>query len=153
MVNEVMAEAGTNMSIGCPGVTRNTFVVQLEWHCRGQCGEDRLATYSSPGINLGTAAADAEAAGYDGHKEAKLLKYVKDQETTVLTGNKRISLGQDMFALEFDPVTSLDKGTYVCLINNRPTPDAVIRLVVLGELFFGHFTPPSKASLFKNALF
>ena len=38
MVSEVMAEAGTNMSIGCPGITRNTFVVHLEWRCRGQCG-------------------------------------------------------------------------------------------------------------------
>ena len=38
MVTDVMAEAGTNMSIGCPGITRNTFVVHLEWRCRGQCG-------------------------------------------------------------------------------------------------------------------
>ena len=38
MVSDVMAEAGTNMSIGCPGITRNTFVVHLEWRCRGQCG-------------------------------------------------------------------------------------------------------------------
>ena len=29
MVDDVMVEAGSNVSIGCPGMTRNTFVVQL----------------------------------------------------------------------------------------------------------------------------
>ena len=38
LVDEVMVEAGSNVSIGCPGMTRNTFVVQLEWRCRGECG-------------------------------------------------------------------------------------------------------------------
>jgi hypothetical protein len=38
-----------------------------------------------------------------------------------------------MFALQFDPVTDKDEGKYVCLINNRPLPDAVIKLNVLGK--------------------
>ena len=36
--DDVLVEAGTNVSIGCPGMTRNTFVVQLEWRCIGPCG-------------------------------------------------------------------------------------------------------------------
>jgi len=36
--DDVLVEAGTNVSIGCPGMTRNTFVVQLEWRCVGPCG-------------------------------------------------------------------------------------------------------------------
>lgn len=37
-MDDVLVEAGTNVSIGCPGMTRNTFVVQLEWRCIGPCG-------------------------------------------------------------------------------------------------------------------
>ena len=119
MVNEVLAEAGTNMSIGCPGVTMNTFVVQLEWKCIGQCGLEKRPLMSS--------ANDANAG-------VKLLKYVKDQQTTVANNaNPRIRLDQDMFALEFDPVRANDRGRYLCLINNRPLPDAIIHLNVLGE--------------------
>ena len=115
MVSEVMAEAGTNMSIGCPGITRNTFVVHLEWRCRGQCG------------GMG---------GYGGgssDNEVKLLKYVKDQTTAILKSKNRIRLEPEMFALEFDPIMAQDKGQYLCLINNRPIPDAVIKLNVLGK--------------------
>ena len=62
LVDDVIVEAGTNISIGCPGVTRNTFVVQLEWRCQGQCGDaTKIATR-------------AAAAG-----EHSLLKYIKDQ--------------------------------------------------------------------------
>lgn len=61
----------------------------------------------------------------------KLLKYVKDQETSVYA--ERIRLDKEMFALQFDPVTDKDEGKYVCLINNRPLPDAVIKLNVLGK--------------------
>ena len=62
LVDDVIVEAGTNISIGCPGITRNTFVVQLEWRCQGRCGD---------AANVPTRAA---AAG-----EHSLLKYIKDQ--------------------------------------------------------------------------
>ena len=125
MVTDVMAEAGTNMSIGCPGITRNTFVVHLEWRCRGQCG----------GISDG-AVSDIYGGGMNSIKnvkEVKLLKYVKDQTTAILKSKNRIRLEPEMFALEFDPITASDKGQYICLINNRPIPDALIKLMVLGK--------------------
>ena len=65
LVDDVIVEAGTNISIGCPGVTRNTFVVQLEWRCQGQCGDEKKTT---------AATRTTAAAG-----EHSLLKYVKDQ--------------------------------------------------------------------------
>ena len=40
-----------------------------------------------------------------------------------------------MFGLGFDPVRATDGGRYTCLINNRPKPDAVIKMSVLGESF------------------
>ena len=126
MVTDVMAEAGTNMSIGCPGITRNTFVVHLEWRCRGQCG----------GISDGREVSDIYGGGMNSIKnvkEVKLLKYVKDQTTAILKSKNRIRLEPEMFALEFDPITASDKGQYICLINNRPIPDALIKLMVLGK--------------------
>ena len=125
MVTDVMAEAGTNMSIGCPGITRNTFVVHLEWRCRGQCGG-----ISDVGVS------DIYEGGMNSIKnvkEIKLLKYVKDQTTAILKSKNRIRLEPEMFALEFDPITASDKGQYICLINNRPIPDALIKLMVLGK--------------------
>ena len=69
----------------------------------------------------------------DNVEEVILLKYVKDQETNVLSNVDRIRLEMDMFALAFDPVNDRDEGRYLCLINNRPLPDAVIKLNVLGK--------------------
>jgi hypothetical protein len=118
LIEEVLVEAGTNMSIGCPGLTRNTFVVQLEWVCTGQCGDSR------------TSAASAEATH-------GLLKYVKDKGTTVFKSKGRVMLeDEENFSLSFSPVDSRDRGKYSCLINNQAKPDAVIKLKVLGELRF-----------------
>lgn len=56
------------MSIGCPGLKRSTFVVQLEWRCCcGPCGQAAKTSSSKKSDN----------------KEFKLLRYVKDQGTTV----------------------------------------------------------------------
>ena len=113
-----MVEAGSNVSIGCPGMTRNTFVVQLEWRCRGECGGFSSKKSRNPQDNV---------------EETVLLKYVKDQETNVLSNADRIRLEMDMFALAFDPVIDKDEGKYLCLINNRPLSDAVIKMNVLGK--------------------
>ena len=123
MVDDVMVEAGSNVSIGCPGMTRNTFVVQLEWRCRGECG----------GRGSGGLTSKKSRNPQDNAEEVILLKYVKDQETNVLSNADRIRLEMDMFALAFDPVNDKDEGRYLCLINNRPLPDAVIKLNVLGK--------------------
>ena len=111
-MDDVLVESGTNISIGCPGMTRNTFVVQIEWVCVGVCGSTKKLPRDSV---------------------HSLLKYVKDQGTSVYKNKKRLRLDQDLFALEFDPVTSLDAGRYKCLINNRPSPEAMINLKVLGK--------------------
>ncbi|XP_059092018.1 tyrosine-protein phosphatase 99A-like [Tigriopus californicus] len=110
LIDDVLVESGTNMSLGCPGMTQNTFVVHIEWTCTGRCGSPS----NLPSDTTHT-----------------LLKYVKDQGTSVFKNKDRVRLDQGLFSLEFDPVSSLDRGSYSCLINNRPNPDAVIRLNVL----------------------
>ena len=120
MVDDVMVEAGSNVSIGCPGMTRNTFVVQLEWRCRGDC--TNTGTSNQKVLNV-----------KDNEEEIILIKYVKDTETKSMSNTDRIRLEMDMFALAFDPVLDKDEGRYLCLINNRRLPDAVIQLNVLGK--------------------
>ena len=44
----------------------------------------------------------------------------------------RRSLDYDRYALRFAPVTSEDSGTYLCLMNNRQTPDSPVVLTVQG---------------------
>ena len=55
--------------------------------------------------------------------------------TTIFKSKGRINLDEEMFGLGFDPVRATDGGRYTCLINNRPKPDAVIKMSVLGESF------------------
>ena len=113
----MLVESGTNMSIGCPGLTKNTFVVQLEWRCTGQCGDMSKAIATSSG----------------GKTEHGLLKYVKEHGTTVFKNKERLRLDTEMYSLGFAPVTSRDQGLYSCLINNKAKPDAAIKLKVLGK--------------------
>ena len=120
MVDDVLVEANSNVSIGCPGMTRNTFVVQLEWRCRGECTNTGSSNQKVLNVK-------------DNEEELILVKYVKDQDSKVMSHPDRLRLEMDMFALAFDPVLDKDEGRYLCLINNRPLPDAVIQLNVLGK--------------------
>ena len=52
---------------------------------------------------------------------------------TIFKSQGRINLDEEMFGLGFDPVRATDEGRYTCLINNRPKPDAVIKMSVLGK--------------------
>lgn len=38
-----------------------------------------------------------------------------------------------MYSVEIDPVIAGDSGDYVCLVNNRRRPNAVVRLLVQGK--------------------
>ena len=62
----------------------------------------------------------------------KLVEYMSET-TTVWEHRHRINLLSDNFALHFHPVTAEDSGEYSCLVNNRPKPEAIVKLVVQGE--------------------
>lgn len=53
--------------------------------------------------------------------------------TTVWVNQHRISLLSDSFGLSFHPAKAEDSGDYICLVNSRPKPDSVVRLVVQGK--------------------
>ena len=45
----------------------------------------------------------------------------------------RITVPLGVFGLRIDPVSAGDSGDYLCLVNNRRRPDAVVRLLVQGR--------------------
>ncbi|XP_063218642.1 protein sidekick-2-like [Bacillus rossius redtenbacheri] len=60
---------------------------------------------------------------------ARLVEYA-GESTTVWEHRRRLSLEPGSFALRIRPVESGDSGVYSCLVNNRPQPEALVRLVV-----------------------
>ena len=46
---------------------------------------------------------------------------------------ERRTLDTKNYGLKFGPVSAEDSGTYLCLINNRREPDALLELAVEGE--------------------
>lgn len=66
--------------------------------------------------------------------QIKLVEFTSDS-TTVWDNQHRISLAQDNYALSFHPAIAEDSGDYICLVNSRPKPDGIVRLIVRGESF------------------
>lgn len=56
--------------------------------------------------------------------------------TTVWANQHRISLLPETYGLSFHPAAGEDSGDYICLVNSRPKPDALVRLIVQGECRF-----------------
>ena len=109
-----MARAGTNMTLACPGLSPTSYVYLVEWKCAGcKC----------------TGCPDPNGEGM------RILRY-NNELTRWDTANRdeveRRSLDIKNYGLKFGPVTAEDSGTYLCLINNRREPDALLQLTVEG---------------------
>lgn len=63
----------------------------------------------------------------------RLLEYKSKSTTVVRHFRDRMSMSLKNYSLQLHPVTAADSGMYECLVNNRNTPDAVIKLIVRGR--------------------
>lgn len=61
-----------------------------------------------------------------------ILEY-SNSGTNMLSHHNRLTFFANNFTLYFRPVKSVDSGDYECLVNNRKTPEAIVRLIVQGE--------------------
>lgn len=53
--------------------------------------------------------------------------------TTVSNHRDRVSFFPKNFSLLFHPVASTDSGDYQCVVNNRKTPETILRIIVQGK--------------------
>ena len=94
---KTVAKAGTNISLACGGVTRDSYVYLIEWVCIGcDCGQ---------------------CPGHSHNNGLRLLRF--NEEITQWDNSNRRKLGQPHYPLIFDPVTVQDTGLYYCFKNNR----------------------------------
>ena len=105
VVSSLKAATESSISIACSDVTENTYVLLLEWRCRGQCSENG---------------------------EETLVKFTRGRGVT-RQKDPRFVLDQESFDLNLTAVRTEDAGEYSCLVNNKMEGQDRMRLTVVGK--------------------
>ena len=106
VVSSLRAATDSTISIGCSDVTENTYVLLLEWRCRGTCG------------------------GKKG--EQTLVKFTRGRGAGSQQ-DPRYNINQENFDLTVTGVRLEDAGEYFCLVNNKLEGQDIVRLTTVGE--------------------
>ena len=105
VVSSLRAATDSTISIGCSDVTENTYVLLLEWRCRGECSEGGRET---------------------------LVKFTRGRGAGSQR-DPRHSLNEENFDLTVTGVRLEDAGEYFCLVNNKLEGQDIVRLTTVGE--------------------
>ena len=105
VVSSLSAVKDSTISISCSDVTENTYVLLIDWKCRGQCS---------------------------GNGKETLAKFTRGRGVTKQK-DPRFTIDQDSFDLSITSVQIEDTGEYYCLVNNKDETDDKVQLTVLGE--------------------
>ena len=106
VVSSLRAATDSTISIGCSDVTENTYVLLLEWRCRGVCG------------------------GKKG--EQTLVKFTRGRGSGSQK-DPRYNINEENFDLTVTGVRLEDAGEYFCLVNNKLEGQDIVRLTTVGE--------------------
>ena len=105
VVSSLSAATDSSISIACSDVTENTYVLLLEWRCKGQCSENGKET---------------------------LVKFTRGRGVTKQR-DPRYVLDEERFDLNLTAVRTEDAGEYSCLVNNKMEGQDRVRLTVVGK--------------------
>ena len=105
MTSSLTAATDSTISIGCSDVTENTYVLLLEWRCRGECSEGGRET---------------------------LVKFTRGRGAGSQR-DPRYSLNEENFDLTVTGVRLEDAGDYFCLVNNKVEGQDIVKLNVVGK--------------------
>ena len=105
MVSSLTAATDSTISLSCSDVTANTYVLLLEWRCKGKCSENG---------------------------EETLVKFTRGRGVTKQR-DPRFVLDQERFDLNLTAVRTEDAGEYFCLVNNKMEGQDMVKLAVVGE--------------------
>ena len=114
-IARLLARAGTNMTLACPGLSPTSFVYLVEWKC------------------LGCKCTGCPNPNGEGTRILRFNDELTRWDTAARDEVQRRTLDIRSYGLQFGPVTAEDSGTYLCLINNRREPDALLELTVEGN--------------------
>ena len=106
VVSSLRAATDSTISIGCSDVTENTYVLLLEWRCRGVCG------------------------GKKG--EQTLVKFTRGRGSGSQK-DPRYNINEENFDLTVTGVRLEDAGEYFCLVNNKLEGQDIVKLTTVGE--------------------
>lgn len=110
----MMARAGSNITLACPGVSPTSYIYLVEWRCVG-CKCRGCPNPNGEGFRIL-------------RFNDKLTKW--DESDGGEASRRKLEF--ERYGLRFEPVTSDDSGTYLCLLNNRQAPDSPVVLTVQG---------------------
>ena len=104
VVSSLTAATDSTISISCSDVTENTYVLLLEWRCKGQCSENG---------------------------EETIVKFTRGRGVNKQR-DPRFVLDQERFDLNLTAVRTEDAGEYFCLVNNKIEGQDSVKLAVVG---------------------
>ena len=106
VISAMTAATDSTISMACPDVNENTYVLLLEWKCEGWCSKKDKET---------------------------LVKFTRGRGLTKKR-DPRFTLDESRFELKITGVRIEDTGDYFCLLNNKAEVDDRVRLTVLGKI-------------------
>ena len=127
----VRGEAGSPVTLPCPGLGLTPFVVSLSWWCRG-CGPAGGGSPRNLLMYWKVGGRPAAPPALSGRHQAE-SEPEPESEPQSKSGHPRLRLDDTTFTLRISRTRASDTGDYFCIVNSRQQPKGTVRLQIRGE--------------------